>query len=121
MNNQKYKFDAGKPQYRLLPPHSLAEIVEVLTYGASKYKAHSWVNVSSDRYLDAAYRHLESRRMGIETDEESGRAHLAMVIVNLLFLLERDLSHDSRATGKKLRSFFEEISEENEALSKKDN
>ena len=107
--DQTHKFDAGKPQYSLIPPFALAAVAEVLTYGAQKYASHTWILVESNRYMDAAFRHLESRRMGLETDEESGRPHLAMAITNLMFLLERDMSYDNTTVGEKFRGYFEEI------------
>lgn len=106
MKDQTYKFDGGKLQYRLIPPKALEQMAAVMTYGASKYAAHSWVNVSSDRYLDAAYRHIQAAAMGEERDEESKLPHLAHAAINLLFLLERQLDPNA---GEKLKSYTQEL------------
>lgn len=110
--DQTHKFDGGKLQYRLVPPHALKAVAEVLTFGAKKYSPYSWVNVESERYLDAAYRHLEQRRMGEELDQESGLTHLAHAAVNLLFLLERELNIED-AVGRQLYAFGEEVNKQN--------
>lgn len=102
------KDDVGKVQYTLLPPLALREVAESITYGASKYTPYNWVKVDSYRYLSAAYRHLESFRIGNKSDLESGLHHLSHAIVNLLFLLERDLSADPKL-GAPFVSFTEEI------------
>jgi len=109
--DQKYKFDGGKLQYRLLPPKALREAAEVLTYGASKYAAHSWVNVESERYLDALHRHLSARQAGEMFDQESGLLHLAHAAVNILFLLEREFGYAEM--GEPLMSYYEEVVSKN--------
>jgi len=111
-----FKFDAGKIQYRLIPPAALKAIATILTFGSVKYKSFSWTNISSERYLDALYRHLESHRLGEAIDPESGMPHLAHAAANLMFLLEREMSDDvlrTREIGRKLYSFYEEASKEN--------
>jgi len=104
--DQKHKFDKGKLQFRLVPPMALEKVAEVLTYGVGKYAAHSWVNVDSSRYVDAAYRHLEAARHGLLLDDESGLPHLAMAITNLMFLLERQ-----ETTGEDQVSYYAEQDE----------
>jgi hypothetical protein len=106
--DQTYKFDGGKLQYRLIPPFALEEVARALTYGAQKYSAYSWVNVESHRYLDAAYRHLETFRKGQRYDEESQLPHLAMAVTNLMFLLERE-AYDDTTHGKPLETYYEEV------------
>ena len=98
-----HKKDKGKLQYRLIPPAALEKVAEALTYGNTKYSAHSWVNVESSRYVDAAYRHLEAARQGMLVDSESGLPHLAQAITNLMFLLERQ-----ERTGEDQVSFYVE-------------
>lgn len=87
------KYDAGKPQYSLIPPDSLLEVVKVLTFGARKYGDDNWKIVPSakQRYTDAAMRHIEAWRSGTKLDEESGYHHLAHAMCCLLFLLWIDL------------------------------
>lgn len=109
--DQKYKFDKGKPQYRLIPPAALRRVADVLTYGAEKYSAHTWVNVESVRYLDATFRHIEAFRSGHRYDAESKMPHLAMAITNLMFLLERQEWQDE------VPSYYEEIRKESDQVS----
>lgn len=107
MTDQTHKKDAGKLEYRLVPPAALQQVVEALTYGAAKYTPHSWRLVESFRYVDAVYRHLEMARKGETHDEESALPHLAMAITNLMFLLERqEISNES------VFSYYEEAEEE---------
>jgi hypothetical protein len=49
------KFDAGKPDYTLLPWASVEEIVKVLDFGAKKYARDNWRHVDNaeNRYLAA--------------------------------------------------------------------
>lgn len=93
--DQKFKADQGKLQARLLfegLPRVLLLLSAVLTYGAQKYEAHSWKNVSSDRYLDAKFRHLLENLAGFsEEDDESGLLHEAHEIINSMFILEQYL------------------------------
>lgn len=85
------KFDNGKPRWGLLPFRELKEVVEILTFGAEKYGAWNWVNVRpTERYVDAAFRHLTSWVEGDKKDLESNKSHLAHCICNLLFLMYFD-------------------------------
>lgn len=108
--SDKYKFDGGKLQYRLIPPKAIEQLAAVMTYGTVKYRAHSWMNVASERYFDALHRHLAARQQGHVFDEESGLPHLAHAAANLMFLLERDASNGEM--GKALASFYEEAAKE---------
>lgn len=83
------KDDEGKPRWSLLPWRALAKVVEVLEYGAGKYRAHAWVEVESaeDRYKEALLRHVAAFASGELIDPESGKSHLAHVACNALFLL----------------------------------
>lgn len=90
------KFDGGKDQPRLLHegvPLALAEVVRTLTFGATKYAAHSWQKVenAADRYQDASYRHDAARCRGEVLDPETNIRHRAHHIINELFLLELEL------------------------------
>lgn len=91
------KYDNGKLRASLLRDFPLAftELAKVLTFGASKYEAHSWKNVHNavERYTDAADRHDLAFWSGEEIDEESGCLHEAQVIINRLFVLELKLKN----------------------------
>lgn len=87
------KWDAGKPDYSLLPWAALDETVRALTYGASKYSRDNWCRVPDypQRYLAAALRHITAHARGEERDPESGLHHLAHGVVSLMFILEGEL------------------------------
>lgn len=88
------KYDHGKIKYGLVPPASLEAIAKALTHGAQKYSANNWKSVEPYRYLDAAFRHLQSARLGEIIDEDSGQLHLALATTNLIFLLEKQLASE---------------------------
>ena len=81
------KNDYGKPMWGLLPWLEMAGVVNVLTFGAKKYKPHNWQKVKDGerRYFDAALRHISAIGMGETNDQESGCNHYAHAICSLLF------------------------------------
>jgi hypothetical protein len=83
------KFDAGKPDYTLLPWDSVEEIVKVLDFGAKKYARDNWRHVDNaeSRYLAAAFRHMAAHAKGEQNDPETGLPHLAHAGCCILFLL----------------------------------
>ena len=84
------KDDSYKLRYDLVPPGALAQITDVLTFGANKYADENWRKVADPerRYIAAAMRHIEAYRAGDITDPESGRHHLAHAACCLMFILE---------------------------------
>lgn len=87
------KYDGDKVRMDLLTdgmPRALEAVGEILTFGAQKYKAHSWkaVEGNTERYNAAKVRHMIARAKGEERDPESGMLHLAHEACNALFLLE---------------------------------
>lgn len=87
------KYDGDKVRMDLLTdgmPRALEAVGEILTFGAQKYKAHSWKTVegNTERYNAAKVRHMIARAKGEERDPESGMLHLAHEACNALFLLE---------------------------------
>lgn len=84
------KYDINKPRLSLLPPQSLWGIVDVLEYGANKYRVDNWKHVDNarERYFNACMRHIYAWFNGYELDDESGLPHLAHAICCLIFLLE---------------------------------
>jgi len=82
------KHDEGKAPWHLLPWRPVADIVEVLRYGANKYAPNNWKSVSNPRtrYFSAAQRHLVAWYGGEARDPESGLPHLAHAACCLLFL-----------------------------------
>jgi hypothetical protein len=84
------KFDLGKAEYGLIPPHALDELAVVLTLGAQKYKRENWrfVADAERRYFDALQRHVWAWKRGEVYDSETGRHHLAHAMCCLVFLYE---------------------------------
>lgn len=84
------KFDDDKPDYSLLPPNALEEVVKVLTIGAKKYDRHNWKKLDNidDRYFAAAQRHLWALQKGEIYDDETGIHHGAHAICCIMFLVE---------------------------------
>lgn len=83
------KFDTDKLRWDLLPFDSVEEIVDVLTYGASKYGPFNWKQLddAQSRYFAALMRHLSQWKQGEMKDQETGISHLAHAGANLLFLI----------------------------------
>lgn len=97
------KYDKDKPKWSLLPFKALAEVVDVLTYGARKYAPDNWKKVpdARNRYIDATFRHFTAYISGEKNDSETGLNHLAHAICCLLFLLAFDKGehHDESING----------------------
>jgi hypothetical protein len=88
------KFDGGKPRFDLIPLNGLKETSEVLGIGAAKYPAPwNWMHVdrAQERYYAALLRHLFAWKSGEKLDPETGKNHLAHVMCNAMFILERDM------------------------------
>ena len=84
------KNDEGKPKFSLVPPRALRAIAEALTYGEEKYPGNDYRKVENGymRYNDAARRHQNAYDCDEIVDEESEQLHLALEIVNKMFMLE---------------------------------
>jgi len=87
------KYDEGKIDYNLMPVHALEGIVKVFTYGSMKYGPNNWQGVRpKERYISAAYRHIEAIRKGepIDTIESggSGLLHIDHAICSLIMYRE---------------------------------
>lgn len=84
------KHDSEKPDYSLIPPNALEDVVKVLTYGAQKYDRNNWQHLEdlNNRYFAAAQRHMWALKRGETTDDETGIHHAAHAICCMMFLLE---------------------------------
>lgn len=84
------KYDSEKPDYSLIPPNALDDVVKVLTYGAQKYDRNNWQKLENldDRYFAAAQRHLWALKKGETHDSETKVHHAAHAICCMMFLLE---------------------------------
>ena len=86
------KHDTGKLRYSLLPRGTVAQIVQVLEFGAIKYELNNWQRVpdARTRYFDALMRHVHAWWQGEQNDPETGAHHLAHAGCCILFLLWLD-------------------------------
>lgn len=84
------KYDSSKPDYSLIPPDALEEIIRVHMYGAEKYSRDNWkmLGDARRRYFSAACRHLFAISRGELNDEESGLSHAAHAAACCIFLHE---------------------------------
>ena len=90
--NKGVKSDQGKTQWSYLPIPAVKAVIDVMSYGDTKYPApdgSNWKRVprAKKRYYNAAMRHLTSWWDGEQNDPETGYNHLAHACSNLLFLL----------------------------------
>lgn len=110
MQHDKYKFDAGKPQLRLVPTDILVAIARIREYGNRKYDADSWKLVpnAKERYTDALLRHIkEFVDDPTGFDEESGLPHLWHAACNIAFLCyfyKEDFINGIKTISKRGRS-----------------
>lgn len=82
------KLDDKKTQYHLIPSECLADVADILTFGAEKYGEGNWKKCDNiNRYYDALMRHLEAWRNGRHYDDETRKHHLAHAATNAIFLL----------------------------------
>ena len=88
--NGGIKFDGNKPDYSLVPPFALDDVVKVLTIGAKKYDRHNWKKLDdlNDRYFAAAQRHMWALLKDETHDPETGIHHAAHAICCMMFILE---------------------------------
>ena len=82
------KYDSDKPRFDLLVPEFIEEMAKVMTFGANKYAPDNWKKVENgyQRYLGAAYRHLNADHKGEDNDNESGLSHLAHAACCLMMM-----------------------------------
>lgn len=82
MSQRKTRFD-------LVPFEAVAQIADVLEFGADKYEANNWCRGAHwSRYFSALCRHVFAWWRGEDLDPETGISHLAHAGCCLLFLME---------------------------------
>lgn len=93
------KYDGDKPDYSLVPPFALDEVVKVLTFGTAKYARDNWRIVSDGkvRYFSAAMRHMWALMRGESHDPETGLHHAAHAICCMMFYFEFDTNKNDLA------------------------
>lgn len=97
MEDPKKKAGDLKDPLHLLPTVALRETAHVLKLGADKYGVYNWrtsEGVKACTYTAAVMRHLIQFMDGEDTDQESGRSHLAHIMATCSILL------DAEHTGK---------------------
>jgi hypothetical protein len=81
------RFNAGKPDYSLIPLSTLEDEARVWMYGKEKYAAWNWAKgMPWSVPLACALRHLAAFQRGEDVDPESGQPHLAHAMCNLRML-----------------------------------
>lgn len=97
------KLDGSKPRPELVFrgfARALKAVTAVATYGAEKYSPDGWQHVDNgeQRYMDALYRHLSEKHLGVALDEESNLSHLAHAAWNALAVLELEIKRKEMDT-----------------------
>lgn len=95
-DEQEAKADAGKPRPTLVPVSAIRAIMAVREYGCQKYHdPDNWRKVDSQRYRDAACRHLLDYLEDHQAkDTESGLPALWHLLCNIAFLVEMEWKND---------------------------
>jgi hypothetical protein len=80
----------SKVEYRfdLVPPHALADVAEILYYGALKYGEDNWHNIESGSHLNHALTHINAFRCGDTSDDHA--EHAACRIMMWLEMLHKE-------------------------------
>lgn len=81
------KGDGGKRNWGLVWWKALDYLVDVLTFGATKYSPNNWQKVSRERYESAIMRHWSLYMQGEILDKETKLPHLAHIMCSLMFLM----------------------------------
>jgi len=84
------RFNQGKLRYDLVHPKAHEDMVDVLTYGATKYKSRNWeAGLSWTSIIASLKRHLAAIEAGEDYDigeGGSGKLHIANLACNAHFL-----------------------------------
>lgn len=81
------RFNAGKPDYSLIPISTLADEARVWEYGAKKYSRNNWKKGQKWSVpMASLLRHLAAWQDGEDIDSESGLPHLAHIACNVRML-----------------------------------
>lgn len=83
------KDDEGKLRWDLLPLNLIEKVVEVYTFGVTKYEANTWQNLKDgyNRCKAAMFRHLVAHERGETVDDESGLPALAHMVWNAIAMM----------------------------------
>ena len=80
------RFNQGKPDWTLVDFKSLLPLVDVMTYGATKYEKDNWKLECEDpiQHIQSGLRHMLELANGNEVDAESGLPHSGHIIANMM-------------------------------------
>ena len=85
------KDDADKPVPHRVPPAIIWAIEKVRAFGCRKYPEDSWREVETQRYWDAAIRHMLAAWEDFRAvDPESGLPHIWHIACNLAFIISQE-------------------------------
>lgn len=87
MEGKALRYNEGKPDWTLLDYKSLLPLVDVMTYGATKYDRDNWKLQcdNPNQHLQSCMRHLIALIDGEEFDKESGFRHSGHIMANMMF------------------------------------
>lgn len=81
------RYDSGKLRYDLVNAHAHAGMVDILTFGATKYAERNWEKgMRWSKVIASLERHLAAIKAGEDYDKESGKLHAYHVACNAHFL-----------------------------------
>lgn len=81
------RYNAGKPDYSLLPLCTLDDEIRAWEYGAKKYARNNWQKgMNWSIPFACLMRHMAAWQAGEDIDIESGLPHLALAACNLRML-----------------------------------
>ncbi len=95
--------DGVKLPYELLPAKAIDEVVQVLDFGAKKYRPNGWRSLGKEdlqKLMGAALRHIFAYQRGELTDSETGIYHLAHATCDLMFIQELKYILEEKKNGK---------------------
>lgn len=81
------RFNQGKPQWTLMNADAMLPMINVLSYGASKYDRNNWAKACPKRLdlMDSLMRHSMKIIAGESVDPESGLPHIGHLMCNAMF------------------------------------
>lgn len=83
----------------MLPHAAISAVIRVIDFGARKHVANGWRSIPDYRAHFGAKmaRHAASWISGDPCDKETGESHLAHLVADALFILDRDIAAKLRA------------------------
>ena len=87
MKDKGLRDNVGKLRYDLLHPSAIKRLVEVLTFGSTKYAERNWEKgMKWTTVIASLKRHLAAIEQGEDYDKESGLLHIDHLQCNAHFL-----------------------------------